>query len=417
MSPLEKNLSKELKKCRVCGNAKLTRYLDLGHTPLANSFITKNDLERQEDKFPLRVVLCEECYLSQLDVVVNPEVLFKNYVYRSSISKSFQEHCRNLAEELNNCGLVNKNSLIVDIASNDGTLLKQFKERNKVLGVEPATNIGKIANESGIKTVEEFWNENTAKRILKEYGKAKVITAFNVFAHVDDIHSFVKGIKILLDKDGYFIMECPHLLKLIEKVEFDTIYHEHLSYFLAKPLQKIMELHNMRVAKIEEFEMHGGSIRVYVEHKERSDRSNNSMQNVIFKEERAGLYNKKIYLDFSEKVKKIKETLVNIISNLKKEGKVIAGFGASAKGNTLLNYSNINNHLIDYILDATPEKQEKWTPGMHIPVIHSNQLMERKPHYLLLLAWNFAIEIMDKTKPYKNQGGKYIIPVPKVSVI
>lgn len=425
MSTLEEGLKKiksyqdkykELKNCRICGNKNLTNYLDLGETPLANSYVTK--LEDEEEVFPLRVLLCEECLLSQLDIVVNPSVLFRNYAYRSSISNSFHDHCNDFAKELNESNIIEQGDLVLDIASNDGTLLKKFKARgNKVLGIDPAINIAEIANKEGIETLPNFWTPDLAKKLLSIRGTAKIITAFNVFAHVHDLHSFVGAVKILLDKEGYFIIEAPHLLKLIEKNAFDTIYHEHLSYLLVKPIQKLMALHGLKISKVDETDIHGGSIRIYIEHKDKPGRFDNSVQKIIEKEENSGLYSKKAYLDFREKVLNIREELVGSLSKLKQQGKIIGGFGASAKGNTLLNYFGINNQMVDYIFDSTPEKQNKFTPGANIPIIDANLLMEKNPDYLLLLAWNFAPEIIEKTKTYKDKGGKYIIPIPKIKVI
>ena len=364
------------------------------------------------------MVYCAECYFSQIDTIVHPDVLFKSYVYRSSISNSFKEHCGEFAEELNNEGILNNEQLIVDIASNDGSMLEKFKEKgNKVLGIEPALNIADIANKNGIKTISEYWTPAIAKKILDEYGNAKIITAFNVFAHVNDIHSFVEGAKILLDKEGYFIIESPHLLKLIERIEFDTVYHEHLSYLSVKPLKKLMEMHGLRLAKVKEFDIHGGSIRLYVEHKEGKDTSDGSVQKIIMKEESGGLYSPIAYTEFQKKVKKIKEDLVEALIQIKKDGKVVAGFGASAKGSTLLNYCGIGTDLVRYIVDDTPEKKNKMTPGKRIPILGRDALFYDKPDYLLLLAWNFAEEIIEKTKDYKESGGKYIIPLPELKII
>lgn len=407
-----------VKKCRVCGNENLISYLDLGETPLANALISNSKANLEDEQYPLNVVYCSECYFSQIDTIVQQDVLFNNYVYRSSISNSFKEHCKELADQLNDEQVINKDELVVDIASNDGSLLIKFKNKNnRVLGVEPASNIAEIATMEGIETINEYWTHNLAKKILDKYGSAKVITAFNVFAHVNDIHSFVEGAKILLDKKGYFIIESPHLLKLIEKVEFDTVYHEHLSYLLIRPLKKLMEMHGLRLAKVKEFDIHGGSVRLYIEHKEKKDSSDGSVENLINREEMAGLYSPLAYHDFHKKVIKIKEDLINTLIQLKMEGKSVAAIGASAKGNTLINYCNIGPDIIRYIFDATPEKQNKLTPGKHIPIISQDMLMEKKPDYLLILAWNFADEIMRRTKAYKEMGGKYIIPIPTLKII
>lgn len=405
---------KKLNMCRVCGGLNLTSYLNLGETPLANQLLSSRDTK--EDSFPLNVLLCKDCYLSQLSIVVKPETLFKHYVYRSSISKSFEEHCKELANELNS-SFLSSNYLVVDIASNDGCLLKQFKEKgNRVLGIEPAANIAKIANDQGIKTIEDFWSGELAEKIRREQGPAKVITAFNVLAHVDDVKSFVEAVRTLLSEDGFFIVEFPHLQKLIEKTAFDTIYHEHLSYFLLKPVKKLMEDNGMRLAKVEKFDIHGGSVRLYVEHA-KMNRSNGSIEKAIQEEEQEGLYTPHPYLKLTERVKKVRDDLKDKLHNLKMEGKKVAGFGASAKGNTLLNFCQIDNTLVHFIFDDTPEKQNKFTPGANIDILHPKNLHEKNPDYLLILAWNLADEIMKKTQSYREKGGKYIIPIPEVKVI
>jgi len=384
--------------------------------PLANRLIKENEAFN-EKKYPLEMMFCEDCSFSQLSIVVNPEILFRNYVYRSSISNTFKHHCEMLSDELNS-GIVDRGDLVLDIASNDGCLLRPFKEKgNKVLGVDPAVNLAEIANKSGIETLPRFWEKDLAKEILEKYGPAKIVTAFNVFAHVDDVHSFVDGVKILLSKDGYFIIEAPHLYNLIEKIEFDTVYHEHLSYLLVKPLNKLMKEHHMRIAKTKRFEIHGGCIRLYIEHEGKENSSDGSTQKIINEEKEAGLYETDVYMNLNESVKKLKKDLVSKLLELKSAGKKISAFGASAKGNTLLNYCGIGNNIIDCIFDDTPEKQGKITPGVHIPIINGRELMKKRSDYLLLLAWNFVDEIMEKTRNYREFGGKYIIPVPNLKII
>jgi hypothetical protein len=405
---------KEVNSCRVCNSGDLVPYLNLGQMPLVNSFITKNQIPKEE-KFPLEVLLCQNCYLSQLSIVIDPSVLFRDYVYQSSISRPFVDHCENFAAELNG-SFCEKNDLVLDIASNDGCLLRPFKAKgNRVLGVDPARNLAEIANESGIETIPEFWDCNLASKILSEYGPAKIITAFNVFAHVADIHSFVCGVKTLLSNDGFFILESPHMHDLIGKNEFDTIYHEHLSYLLLGPLQNLMKQYKMKISRVEEQEIHGGSIRVYVEN-ECQDRSDGSFEKVFEIEKKAGLYEVSSYINFRNGVASVKNNLVSMLRDIKGRGKSIGAFGASAKGNILLNYCGVGDQ-IDCIYDHTPEKQGKLTPGTHIPVKHPNSLLTGRQDYLLLTAWNFAQEIMRKTKAYKDRGGKYIVPIPQPRII
>jgi len=405
----------KLINCRVCGSTDFTEYLNLGDVPLANALISEEEI-KEEEKFPLNVLFCNNCSFSQLSIVINPNLMFRNYVYRSSISNSFIQHCKDIVGELHN-DLLKEKHLVVDIASNDGCLLKEFKAKgNKVLGVDPAINLAKIANAQGIETIAEYWNPELAEKLKETHGKAKVIIAINVFAHINNLHSMIEGVKVMLEKDGYFIIESPHLLDLIEKTEFDTIYHEHLSYLLVKPLQRLMKKHGLRIAKVKKSSIHGGSIRMYIEKEEKQDTSNGSTEKIIEEEEKAGLYSIDGYTDFAKKVEKVKVDLNELINKLKSEGKTIAGFGASAKGNVLLNYCEIDKNKIDFIVDDTPEKQGKLYPGVHVPIKKGSELMEKKPDYLLLLAWNFADEIMLKTKPFQESGGKYIIPIPWVQV-
>jgi len=402
--------------CRVCHGKNLISYLRLGNMPLANALITEDKISK-ENTYPLDLMFCGDCSFSQINTVVEPEILFRNYVYRSSISNSFRKHCSDLADELNS-GLLSKDDLVVDIASNDGCLLSPFKERhNRVLGVDPARNLAELANRNGIETIPEFWNEDLSKRLRDEYGAAKAITAFNVFAHVDDVHSFTEAVKNLLADDGYFIIEAPHLYNLIEKTEFDTVYHEHLSYLLVKPVKQLMEEHGLRLAKAKSFDIHGGSIRMYIEKDSSKDTSDGSTDEVMALEEKAGLYNIERYKALEKDVFGLRRDLTYKLLDLKFEGKSVSGFGASAKGNTLLNYCGIGNDIIDCIFDDTPEKQGKITPGVYIPIVNGNELYVRKPDYLLLLAWNFVDEIMQKTKKYAENGGKYIVPVPKLKII
>jgi len=410
----KQNKYKKHNFCRICGGKNLVSYLDLGNMPLANSFIGPSQI-KNEQKFPLNVLLCRDCYFSQLSVVVDPKILFSKYAYRSAISDSFKKHCAELAKGQSR-KILQKGDLVVDIASNDGSLLAEFKKLgNRVLGIEPAKNIAKIANGQQIETLAKFWSTDVATNVQKKYKKAKIITAFNVFAHVDDMHGFVEAAKMLLSDDGYLIIESPHVLNLIEKTEFDTIYHEHLSYLSLKPLKRLIESHGLKIARVKTFDIHGGSIRMYIEHKNRNT-SDGSLQKVIAKEQSKGLYSLRYYKQFEKRVEKIKNDLIAEVKKLKKQNKKISGFAASAKGNTLLNFCGIGHESIDFIFDDTPEKQNKLYPGVHIPVISSEFLLEKNPDYLLILAWNLAEEIIFKTKKFQKRGGKYILPIPSLRI-
>jgi 2-polyprenyl-3-methyl-5-hydroxy-6-metoxy-1,4-benzoquinol methylase len=407
----------EVTACRVCDGTDLRTYLDLGDMPLVNEFLGSPAEFASERKFPLAVNYCGDCHFSQLTGTVDPAVLFRKYVYRSSVSDSFGDHCRELSDQLNSALDIGE-GLVVDIASNDGYLLRPFKAAgNRVLGVDPARNLAEIANKSGIETIPEFWNEELGKKIAEEYGPAKAITAFNVFAHVPDLQSFVKGVKHLLDPMGYFVIESPHIQPLVDKGEFDTVYHEHVSYLAAGPVAQLMANNGLRLARVERTPLHGGSIRMYVEHAESPDTSDGTAQEVIAGEQEAGLQSFEGYESLRRTAEGIKKDLTSKLVELKRAGKKVAGFGASAKGNTLLNFAGIGRELVSAIFDDTPEKQGKFYPGVHIPVIARDQMDEVKPDYLLLLPWNFKAELMAKTAEFRAKGGKYILPIPKLEVI
>ncbi len=405
---------RKLTRCRICNSEDLIKYLDLGATPLANSLLDEKDLDKKESRFPLQVLYCNNCSLSQLSIVVNPKVLFSEYVYRSSISKTFESHCRQMAETVSKM-MDGEGNLIVDIASNDGCLLQQFKDCGfRTLGIEPAENLVKIAQAIGIETEGLFWDMDAAEKILKKYGKAKVITATNVLAHVDDLGEFLKAVNVILDENGLFIVEVPYLHDLLAKNEFDTIYHEHLSYFLAKPLQALYRKNGLAINKIEKYPIHGGSIRIYAS--KNSSKSDKSIDEFLSLEKNSGLYSIETYKSFDNKVKKIKEDLIKLLKELKSQNKKVAAYGASAKGNTLLNYCNANKGMVSFIIEDTPEKQNKFAPGSRIPIKDASYMEKENPDFLILLAWNFAKEIMQKTEGFRKRGGKYIIPIPEVKV-
>lgn len=410
---------KIISSCRSCKGSNLMPYLDLGVTPLANGLIKPGNVDKNEPKFPLMVYYCRDCSLSQLSVVVNPEILFRDYFYMSSISNTFKTHCNTISSDLIDTIKLDQNDLVVDIASNDGCLLQEFQKKQiKTLGVEPAVNLARLANSYGIETLNHFWDRETAIKIAKEYGGAKVITAFNVFAHVDDVHGFVQNIKIALRDDGVFVIEVPYLIDFLEKHEFDTVYHEHLSYFLLKPLQYILEQNGMKIIKVKKYPIHGGTIEVRAV--KNNDYAKNMVSNeddFIIVEKNLGFYDMAPYLNFANEVKNMKKNLTELVSDLRQKGKKIAGFAASAKGNTLLNYCGIDFNSIQYIVDETPTKQGLLTPGSHIPIVPMSSLENNPPDYLLILAWNFVEEIMTKTKHFKEQGGKYIIPIPKIQIV
>lgn len=407
-----------LNYCRICKNKNLKQIINLGSTPPANAFLKKTQLKSKEFFFPLKMNFCKRCGQLQLSHVVSPKLLFQDYVYVSSTSPIFIAHFEEYAKSLHKRLKLNKKSLVVDLGSNDGILLKPFKKLGvRVLGIDPAVKIAKKATKEGIETLPFFFNTKLAKKILKKYKPADIITANNVFAHIHDIDEIVEGVRILLKEDGVFVIEAPYLIDFVEKNYFDLIYHEHLSYFSVKSLRNLFKLHNMEIFDVIKVDAHGGSARYFIKRKNAKHKITKSVEDFLIKEKKAKLHNVKTYLSYSKKIDDNKKSLKNLISSLKKEKKSIAGYGAPAKGNTLLNYFKIKNNEIKYIIDDSPYKQGLYTPGTHIPVVSSSILEKDMPDYIFILAWNFAQPIMKKLENFRKKGGKFIIPVPKPKVI
>lgn len=411
---MTKNASK-ISSCQFCKSKNLKKVLDFGTTPPANSFLKKNQLKAKESKLPLQVFFCKNCYLLQLGHVVNPEILFKDYVYTSSTSPVFVKHFEDYAKEIFNRFHLNKDSFVIDIGSNDGILLKPFKALGvKILGIDPAQNLAEQATMEGVPTLPKFFDSNLAKEIVDKVGEVDIITANNVFAHIRDLDEIVKGIKILLQKDGVFIFEVAYLGDFLEKNYFDTVYHEHLFYHAIGPLNKFFKKHSMAIFDVQKVPTHGGSIRVFVKKSNAKHKVLGSIQKFIKEEVKNGLGKEKTYLDFFKKIEKNKSALLKLLKDIKFQGKTIVGYGAPAKGNTLLNYFGINTRFLDRIIDDSPLKQGLFTPGTHIPVVSSETLKSgSKPDYILILAWNFADSIMEKLDGFSEKGGRFIIPVPE----
>jgi SAM-dependent methyltransferase len=413
-------MSKYHKKneCRICSSNNLELILDLGKQPPSNAFIKKEDLKKFEDKFPLRLYLCKKCYLLQLLDIVDKEILFHKYLYLTSASKPIVNHFKNYAFDVYEEFLKkSKNPLIIEIGSNDGSLLKEFKKLGtNVLGIEPAKNIAKIASEAGITTENTFLNYDIAKKISLEK-KASIVIGNNVFGHVDDLKEFMKCIKILSKKKGIFIFEVPYLVDLIQKLEFDTVYHEHLSYFSLIPLMKLMDEFNLEIFDVKKQKVHGGTIRVFVSEKNNYKKTVN-LKKIIEFEKEFGINEVQTYQKFSENVKELKNQIQKKLLKFKKEGKIIFGYGAPAKGNVLLNYCNIGTEFLDYIIDTTPLKQGLYTPGMHIPVIMNETHSDNASQQIaLLLAWNYKESIINKEKEFLKSGGKFLVPIPIPKII
>lgn len=410
--------NKELKNCRVCDSTDLTKYLDLGMIPLVNQLGKTKEEALNKDRFSLEVLFCNDCGLSQLSQVVNPEIMFSDYPYRSGVSKPFVEHCNELAKYCIDKFNITEKDTVMDIASNDGTLLKSFhKKKINVLGIEPAKNLAEIANIDGISTLPEFWDHNVAERVVEVFGKMKLILGTNVFAHVDHVIEFLFNAKNCLAKDGAIVLEFPYLMNLIKGNAFDTVYHEHLSYFSARPLQKLAEICELRLIDITETDIHGGSVRVEYCLKENTEYTTSGKYKFFRIVEKVDGYDTPgMYLSWGNKINSIISDIKNQLDIIKQSGKSIAAFGAAAKGCILLNSIQANDNLIDYIVDDTPEKIGKYSPGTGIPIVSRVGLEINPTDYLLILPWNFKKEIIENT--YKVfQGRNYIIPFPKFEII
>lgn len=406
-------------KCRTCDSLKLYRFLDLGHHPHSDQFRKKEQVNTPVIFYPLNVVICEDCGFVQLDYVVDPTILYQdNYPYESSVTETGKKHYHSFAKSVVGDFKFGAEDLAVDIGSNVGVLLEGFKLMGlKINGVDPAPNICEIAEKRGIPTINDFFGRNAAEKIIASKGKASVVTGTNVFAHVDDLNSLVEAVKLLLhEKKGIFVIESPHLLHLIEKLEYDTIYHEHLSYISIEPLIPFFGKHGMEIIKIEQKDIHGGSIRIFVSRKG-NYAIHQSVSDVVNLEKKFGLRDKKKLQEFAEKVENNKREINHLLGKLKSEGKRIVAVSAPAKGMTLLNYCKIDRQVLDYVTEKSKLKIGLFTPGDHIPVYPDSRLLEDQPDYALLLAWNFAEEIMNNNKEFRARGGKFIIPIPTVKIV
>ncbi|MBM4419979.1 MAG: class I SAM-dependent methyltransferase [Chloroflexi bacterium] len=405
-----------LTACRICRLADLELVVSLGVTPLANSFVDPARAGEPERRFPLEAVRCTRCGLVQLSVVVNPALMFGDYLYSSSASLPTHAHFDELAEELVGRFPL-RGACVVEIGSNDGILLKPLRDRGvAALGVEPAANMAAIANRAGLETRVEFFSSAAARAIAAEKGRAQAVLANNVFAHIDDIHDFLGGLDTLLTPDGVFVAEVPYLQDLFDQVEYDTMYHEHLSYFALGPLEVLAKTAGMEVFDVQRIAFHGGSIRVFMGRAGRHAPTSR-LHDLRRSEESGGLLGADASRRFAERVVASRVALRDLLGSLRASGKRLAGLGASAKGNTLLNYCGIGPETLDFIGDSTPYKQGLLTPGTHIPVREDGAILTERPDYTLLLAWNYADDIVRRYRAYAAAGGCFIHPVPTARLL
>jgi SAM-dependent methyltransferase len=404
----------EIKKCRICSSSDLDKILDLGITPLANAFLRKEDLEKPEPKFPLELYFCNNCSLVQLGHVVRGDLLFKNYHYVTSASKPLVEHFNSFADEIADQYVQSPDDLVIEIGSNDGTLLARIKDRCRVLGIDPAENVAELAEKNGVQTIINFFSSSLAEEIKKKYGLAKVIVANNVMAHIEGIRDVFLGVKNLLADGGKFIFEVHWVGNLIGEGGFDQIYHEHLYYYSLHSLKALTDSLGLVINDVKLIPIHGESLRVFVG---KEGAVSGAVKELFSREQSMGLDKLVTFKQFSNKVEENKKHLRDLLFKVKSSGKRIVGYGAPAKGNTLLNYFQIGPDILDFVTDSTPLKQGAYTPGMRVPVVHPDVLKTNPPDYILLLAWNYADAILEKEKDLRAKGVKFIIPVPEVRVV
>lgn len=404
--------------CRFCATPLEHEFVNLGLSPISNAFINPELADQQESFYPLHVFVCSECFLVQLEEFESPDEIFSDYVYFSSYSDSWLAHAKKFVNSAASRFGLDRNSLVIEVASNDGYLLQYFRELEvPVLGIEPASNVAEVARAAGIETIDRFFGVALATQLRDEGRSCDLLVGNNVLAHVPDINDFVAGLKIVLGDNGVLSMEFPHLLKLIRQTQFDTIYHEHFSYLSLLTVQKIFRHHGLEVFDVEELSTHGGSLRVYAQHPGDPQVLSAAVGKVLNDEREAGLDTLQGYRNFSEKVEKVKKDLLAFLSAASRDNKSVVGYGAPAKGNTLLNFCGVGPDSIQYTVDRSPHKQGRLLPGTHIPVHAPEHIDETKPDYVLILPWNLKDEIVQQLGHIEAWGGRCVVPIPELRVI
>ena len=408
-----------LPHCRFCGTELHYTFVDLGMSPLSNSYLTSEQVNRKETFYPLHGRVCERCFLVQVEEFESPEEIFSEYAYFSSFSESWLQHAREYTEQMTGRFGLSTKSTVVEIASNDGYLLQYFAAKNiPVLGVEPAANVARAAEEKGVPTITKFFGTETARELAAEGKHADLLLGNNVLAHVPTLNDFVEGLKILLKPQGVVTMEFPHLMRLIEGIEFDTIYHEHFSYFSFLTVEEVFAAHRLTLFDVEELPTHGGSLRIYARHEEDETRPmSHRVEELKERELSFGFRRIDMYLSFMDKVSETKRRLLSFLIDAKQAGKSIVGYGAPAKGNTLLNYCGVRTDFLDYTVDANPHKQNHYLPGTHIPIYHPEKIKETRPDYVLILPWNLREEITTQLSYIREWEGQFVVPIPRLEVI
>jgi SAM-dependent methyltransferase len=414
----QQNINRMQPDCRFCGRKVQHTLVDLGMSPLCESYVSPEKANQMEAFYPLHVYVCDNCFLAQLEQYVSREEIFSEYAYFSSYSDSWLEHAKRYTDMIVSRLDLNHRSTVMELASNDGYLLQYFVQKGiRTIGVEPAANVAAVAEKKGVPTVTKFFGRETAKELAAQYGQVDLLIGNNVLAQVPDLNDFVGGMKIVLKPGGVITMEFPHLMRLMSENQFDTIYHEHFSYFSFFSAEKIFVHHGLTLFDVEELSTHGGSLRIYGQHNEVDSNPISDRVLEMRKRERdAGFTRIETYRNFGEQVKETKRKLLEFLIGAKREGKSVVGYGAPGKGNTLLNYCGIRTDFIDYTVDRNPYKQGKFLPGTHIPILHPDKIRETKPDYLFILPWNFKDEIMAQMSGIREWGGKFVVPIPEVTV-